>query len=206
MFFSYAFTVIGILMVCVVILHYYREKPALVSIIKFAVVFVSVLIGAYVLLYLLSGFNQLQCLLHSIENNSNSMSGGFDNLKRYLLRSTGNIIAYLAGVGIPILAYSFYALRKSLLENNKNRTDELIIGTFLAIFIAGFSGLFFLETARIWILFTPFLCIAAGYSISQLPSEKAGPAIILTLTLTLLLSVSEELFIDHTYKYFSSGW
>lgn len=62
----------------------------------------------YVILYYLTGFNLLVCLKEAIQNNTNQMSSGFDDVIRYFFRSTGALLVYLMTAGIPL---SYLAIR-----------------------------------------------------------------------------------------------
>ena len=51
---------------------------------------------------------------------------------------------------------------------------SFFIATVATVLIAGFSGLFYVETERIWIFLTPAFALAAGYEAA--PPRGAGRA------------------------------
>ena len=117
----------------------------------------------YLLLYWLTGFNLIDCIREGFRNNTAQMSHGFDDGARYMLRSTGAILAYLTVAGFPqsfLLARSCArAVRHRLL----NTWPGIFTATvFIGLIVLGFCGAFFLETERIWLFLTPAVAVSAA--------------------------------------------
>jgi uncharacterized membrane protein len=134
------------------------------------------------------------------------MSNGFDNVYRYLLRSTGNLLAYLASVGVVIVGFAITSYHKTKAKAQLRARFILSASTLITVFVAAFSGLFFLETARIWLFFTPFFCILAAASLQEYLFRKQYDLIAVTVLTTVLISILEEIYIDHAFGYFARGW
>ena len=149
----------------------------------------------YVILYYLTGFNLLVCLKEAIQNNTNQMSSGFDDVIRYFFRSTGALLVYLMTAGIPL---SYLAIRCAVTIAPKeaeccNLGNLLAIGLLGCLLICGFSGFFFLETERIWLFFTPAFAVAAAFEAERIYLDRGLAPISVILLSSLLLSVVYEL-------------
>lgn len=108
--------------------------------------------------YLATGFDILTCLQLSFSNNKASMTTEtIGNVPRYLLRSSGNVLAYIAYLG-PLTAL-LAGVGIASARNVNARFGAFALGTALTVLMTGFSTLFFLETERIWIFF--FSCRGA---------------------------------------------
>jgi hypothetical protein len=73
----------------------------------------------------------------------------------------------------------------------------LFVALMVSILLAGFSGLFYLETERIWIFFTPIVALAAGYELARRSETEGRHVIHLALLLVLLISLTQEWFFTH---------
>ena len=73
---------------------------------------------------------------------------------------------------------------------------ETIVSLIATLLIAGFSGIFYAETERIWIFLTPFIALAAAYEAARV---AAGDRRLIDALLLIVLAVSctQELFFMH---------
>src|SRR6476659_2589959 len=94
------------------------------------------------------------------------MRGAYDTPGRYLIRSSGNIIAYLVFM-FPISVLAIAGAIAAWRDRMQPYVRALSAAAVATIFIAGFSGQFFLETERIWIFMAPALAIAAGAELAR---------------------------------------
>ncbi len=141
---------------------------------------VTCLLG-FGMVWLFTGFNQYDCFMQSISNNSELLqSNGFDNFLRYFIRSTGNLLGIFFSGGLLVF---FLVVSRLTLE-----TKTWII----TLIIASFSGLFFGETERIWLFLLP-LCILAD---NVIPPTKISRYLLVSFALTI--AIWQEL----TYKHF----
>src|SRR6185295_5163522 len=120
---------------------------------------------------------------------------GFDDLKRYLLRSSGNILAYAVSiVPLSVLALAAAAAARSRMSG---AARALVFALLASVVIAGFSGLFYVETERIWIFLTPVFALAAGWTLSQRADREGRDLLTTVFLLILLISCSQEWLFMH---------
>ena len=201
LYFSFAITLIGVLILAVSVVALIRKDVELIQLAKMGLLAGGVVVIIYCMLYLVSDFNLYDCFVQSFRNNAELMSDGFDNNSRYLIRSTGNLLAFLSGLGIPILVLSamrFYAVFKSGGEYEK----VLTIGIFFTVLTMSFSSLFFLETERIWVIYVPFFCISAAVQLVKYHNKGDYFLVIITLIALMTVSIFEEIYLDHSWGYF----
>lgn len=91
-------------------------------------------------------------LLHNVQINSNY----FDDPIRFLFRSTGNVLEFSLGVGLPFLLL----FRKSDLP--PSHSLHLKRAFLFTLFIASCSGLFFMETDRVWFFLIPIVILISN--------------------------------------------
>ncbi len=150
----------------------------------------------YFLINLIWGFDLLECFLGSRINNSRQMNHrGLPYWQLHLIFSTGNLIAFFALIGPPIIGV-IYPGKITLKENPKLLYLFATISSSLLIF--AFSGLFFLEVERIWVIFTPFLLILAGKSLEILEAKEKNLGFLLLL-MVLVFTLGFHLLIDHRF-------
>jgi hypothetical protein len=113
-----------------------------------------------------------------------------------LLRSTGNVLAYLLSI-VPLCILAIAAIRSSWHDLDRRVASALFLASALTVPIAGFSGLFYLETERIWIFLTPAFALAAGYEIARRSAMEGRPFIQAMVLLVLAVSCTQEFFLMH---------
>ena len=188
---SFSVFIVGLSIFMIGLIYFYHYKEHRFNMVKMNVIIGLVFLGSLLLVYILTGFNAWLCLTQSIQGNSSIMTANpFDTPVRYLLRSTGNILAYsiFTGVVLASLAIAGYI-------NLSKATSDLrtfITGCLVTLIVAGFSGLFFMETERIWVFFTPFLAISATWGILSRSNPGIRPDIASLLIITNLLTTSVQ--------------
>ena len=173
--------IISVLFLFIAIYLFYEKKVQTnkVQIINLSLCAVLI-VSSFYLLYITTKFNIYSCFISSIsENMKLNKSNGFDDLSRYLFRSSCNILQFIITCG-----FMFFFIRfKSTVVFFKS-----IIPT---LFIAAFSGLFFCETERSWLLLLPFIAIILAQYIQTIQSKKT------IIALSILISSVIELCFDH---------
>ena len=159
-----------------------------------------VFLASLLLVYELTGFNLWLCLSQSVRQNAHLMTADpFDTASRYLLRSSGNLLAYLLFTGVvpaSLAAAGWFRLPKAPLK----------LGIFMAaclatLLAAGFSGLFFMETERIWVFFTPFLALSAAWGVRCHTDPDIRPETSGLLVMTGFLATSvQEICFQHYWN------
>ena len=124
-------------------------------------------IGLWSLVWAVADFNLLTCLTLAIENNRAAMSYElFEQSRRYVLRASGNLLAYCAYLGPLAACCALAGGTRSRPANARLAAFAMALGATLLL--ATLSGSFFLETERIWIFFTPAICVLAGYGLAAI--------------------------------------
>ena len=169
---------------------HYKQKMLLVE----RWLIIGLVVGIfYLFLFLFFGFNMYECFTISVENNRNLMTANpFDDAARYFLRSSGNLIAFfiLPNITAAILAaWSIKELRHTRNELMRSYAQSF----FLTVLIFSFSGLYFLETERIWLFLTPSFAILASFWLKTLPLAYKDRIEQTMMVITILISFAIEL-------------
>jgi hypothetical protein len=195
-FFSFSATILGVLMALTAALGWRRGAFSARNVIRTGIVAVACVAACFGLLYLATRFSVIACFVAAVRGHEAQQGNrGFDDVERYLLRSTGNILAYALGA-VPLSILALTATRGAESQADA-RARPLILATPLTILIAGFSGLFYLETERIWIFLTPPLALAAGVELSRRARCEGAHVVLAVFLLVLVLSCAQEFFLTH---------
>lgn len=139
------------------------------------------IIAAFILLKICTGFSLYDCFIEGLANEKKQMSyEAIDSFSRYLIISSGNIIAYLLILGSPVIAVFTFGIHR--LRTVLNQEIHLLgITLILTVLCLGFSSHFFLETERIWIFLSPFVLIYMASVLSEL--YKSNTKIVIAIIL-----------------------
>jgi hypothetical protein len=194
LFFSFTASILGLLMALTAIIGWWMGVFPLRHVVHTAVTSLGIVCLIFAALYLATGFNVITCFQEAVRGHHEQQGRPYDDLTRYLLRSTGNILAYgFSAIPLSILAVAaLWAMRGS-----KTAARSLVTAAIATIVIAGFAGLFYVETERIWIFLTPLLAIGAGYETSRRRDggEAELPGGIFALV--LIISCTQEFLLMH---------
>ena len=163
-------------------------------------IFLAAFLFFHVALFILTGFNLLECLLIAIPNNSNliTIEGPFDNITRYLIRSSGNLLAYVGFSGVIIAALVFAGLKG--VHGYPALMRSHVVGFVVALVLISFSSLFYMETERIWVFLAPVMCLAAAAMLLQY-KQLSSPAVMSVLVgLYLGSAIQEIIFLHYLWK------
>lgn len=173
-FFSFSALFVALLLGIVLLLLWRKRVIRISHCLVLIGVSAVIVLASYTLLYQATGFNLLECFRVGRLNNIHQMSNPFDSIARYLFRSTGAILAYLVSAGVVQSCFAIWtAKRRVPREQPDGIVNVLAKGLIICLLVCGFSGAFFLETERIWVIFTPPLVVAAAYT-AQTVYEKRG--------------------------------
>jgi hypothetical protein len=138
-------------------------------------------------------FNLVACFFAAVHGHQTQQGNeGFDDAQRWMLRSTGNLIAYLVSI-IPLSVLAIASAKSA----KPQAAWALVTALLITVAIAGFSGLFYIETERIWIFLTPAFALAAGWELSRRAQREGADLLTTVLLLTLLISCSQEWLFMH---------
>ncbi len=123
------------------------RRQGLVSAVKLSAVCGAALVGFYALLWLASGFDPIG----TFESTERVYRLGVASIRPYEYWLFGSPTAFLFILGLPL---TYLALR-----GGRSDAGVAILGVLVVAAVAGFTKA---ETERIWLLFAPFLCLAAA--------------------------------------------
>ena len=160
---SYVTVCIGLMMLIYAVLELHpNSKPFWRVAGAFAIS--GIVIAAFLwLIYLLSGFNYLQCFKASRYFDHYLMRTSHLSFGRYVDISFSNLMAFLIGMGLPVVV---------LWWKEMGRSDRFIRAGTMAIVAFSFAKLFTHETERIWLFFAPVAILAAASWIAKLGPER----------------------------------
>jgi hypothetical protein len=189
LFFSFMAIFYGLFCIVFLLVLLLNKKTSFRQILILGSTSTIVIVLFYFVIFRITEFDLLACFQNSLKNEHLQMTTEFFNGTRYLLVSSGNLISYLGILGVPAL------LSLITFRNLKSEDDyffKSIWITIIAIILfLSFSNQFYLETERIWIIFTPFVFIITG----SLFNKKNLPGTFPNVFLITLLSVITSLYL-----------
>lgn len=194
-YFSFTSIVVWGLLISVTVAQMFISKVKPRILLKLGIVaMVSFLLLCW-LFYLFTRFNLYESFVKAIEHNRSIMTSGYDSMLRYLYRSTGNLIAWLLGIGFTASVFGILTgsniLR--LIRGNNRQAATYSAAVLGVVFLAAFSTLFFLETERIWLFFVPPWMVVAAMTIGEVSEKHRGYLLKSLLIFSILLATGQEL-------------
>jgi hypothetical protein len=201
LFFSFSASILGVLMALMSVLGWWSGAFKLRSVLVTGAVSLACVFASIGLLYLTTRFNLIACFITAVRGHQEQQGNeGFDDARRWWLRSTGNVIAYLLSI-VPLCILAVAAVASFRLAKPRAEGERLkrsfFVATMLTVLIAGFSGLFYVETERIWIFLTPAFALAAGYELRRRAVDEGRRLIYIVLFLVIAISCTQEFFFQH---------
>jgi hypothetical protein len=120
--------------------------------------------SSYILFNYVLGIDLFDCFSQSIQNNVSLNSSPFDSIARYLIRSSGNFLSFVLGAGI---LFGSLFLKASTETINRHRITMLF-----TLLLLSFSGLFYMETDRVWYCFLPIIAWVASDMITTFSTTQ----------------------------------
>ena len=156
----------------------------------------------FAIFYLATRFNIVACFREGSRLHLTQSGSGFDHPVRYLFRSTGGIIAFLIAVGFPISVLACAALRgRARAAEPRALLRPFFRAAALAVVLAGFSGMSFLETERIWLFFVPPLAVLAGWELCRRSEIEGRWVFAGTILIALVFSCTYKLYFEHSMRF-----
>jgi hypothetical protein len=119
-----------------------------------------VIVLCLAMLYGLTGFNYLACFRASRHYDHYAMRTFTISFSRYLDISFSNLIAFLIGVGLPVVVLWWKQTFLSVM--GPTPADRFNLAGVASVLIFSFAGLFTHETERVWLFFVPVGILAAA--------------------------------------------
>jgi len=198
--FSFSVVFVGIVLGLVCAIALVQRACPLRHVLRLAVVSLVAYVAVFGVLRTMWGFDLVECLRIATANNYEVMGPAplLDAPIRYLFTASGNLIAYAVAFGLPLTALALVAtaraLRRSTAEGDGKcpafggpLARAFVLGSVLGLLPAAFSGVFFLETERVWLFFAPGTVLAAAVGLSLLQQRSQKPLLLPVAALTLCL-------------------
>jgi len=183
-----SFTSLTFVLFCMilVVVYLFIERGEMKNVLQFTAISLTVFIVCFAILYLISGFNILECFFASLANEKTQMdyTSGTIDITRYIIISTGNLISFFINLGPIVLSFFFISIYKN--GNPKSKYMNYIL--LVVVLIFAFSNHFYLEVERIWIFITPFFILFSINSL-ELNSKKDKPMLTTLILVNLFLSL-----------------
>jgi len=145
-------------------------------------------------IFLLTGFNIITCLTSAMALNKTGIPFKWPPFPQYILCSTGNILAYFFTIGLPIL-YLFIKGVASLIHSKYEWAVNFALGIAIILVISSFANIFFMETDRIWLVFTPFVALISGFGLKEIQKTNKDFLVFILLLLFAQTWLQQTLFV-----------
>jgi hypothetical protein len=199
LFFSFMSLFYGFFCFILLFVLFINKKISIKQAIAFASVSVGLILCIYFMIFLISGFDLYACFHTSFENEKKQMAySGIGDLTRYFIISSGDLIAYLCVLGVPAIGALILGLKEIKLITG-SLFNIIAVSLIITILSITFSNQFFLETERIWIIFTPFVFIVAGYFLERINVLNAVSNVYLIALVAVITTLYLGLKIDFCY-------
>jgi len=187
LFFSFSVFFFAFFITLSLLFHYYKTPIPLKSLLKPLLVTSVVSFFLYSILFYYTGFNIIECLFEAIKNEEIQMkSSGLDSIARYLLISSGNLLAYIGNFGLVIIAFILFWFFS---PTKKTNLSPLLLSLSVSIVVFSFSSKFHLEVERIWIFISPFVFMFIIDLPIKLNKKKLVPYLKYGIILNMLYAI-----------------
>jgi hypothetical protein len=166
---SYVTVCVGVMMFLYAILELAPNRKQLGAVAGSFAVCAIVIVLCLAILYGVTGFNYLACFRASRFYDHYAMRTSHLSFPRYLDISFSNLIAFLIGVGFPVVVLWWKQTVRSVL--GRTPADRFNLAGVASVLIFSFAGLFTHETERIWLFFVPVGLLAAASWIGRAGGE-----------------------------------
>lgn len=158
-----------------------------------AVVTFALLFG---ILWLVSGFDLIACL---VEADRVTRVAFVPNATAFALRASGGLLAYALTVGIPITFFAVMSLIRRPDDAQERWIRAFSLAMVLGVLLGGLSGRAYLETERIFMLYTPLLVIPAGWELERRLRREGEIVRTGAVAVALGLACTYGLFVAHHF-------
>ncbi|MGF1632294.1 MAG: hypothetical protein ACFCVE_00450 [Phycisphaerae bacterium] len=143
-----------------------------------------------------TGFNWLASLHTAVTAHDAQQAGSaFAHPLRWFVRSSGNLLAYGVSV-LPVAVLAAAAAARARLQWRQDAA--LSVAAVATLVFVSFSGLFYMETERVFAFFTPVLAVAGGGLLGGRFCQPGNPHVVRLYAVTaLILAATAELLLLH---------
>lgn len=197
----FTFSVFFFLFFCIIylLILLFRKQINWLQLLRLGFISGGVFVLFFVLVYLIFGFDLIECFKVSLENEKKQMDySGIADYTRYFITSTGNILAYTGAITPMILGLIIHGAvyrRKTIPAPLKTLMWSLLI----TLLLFAFCNQFYLEVERIWIFITPFWLLTAGWFLAQFANEGKCLLVFSVIAMSAAVSTYLTLWISFCY-------
>ena len=175
MLFNFCAFVLGLFLFLLAVLHY--GIPNWRTLLKSLAAVGSGSLVVPVGLYVCWNFDLYRCLVVGRALNDNliqTIAGGEQPWLLYLHAVWCNFLAFFIGLGFPVFGAALvWLLSRRPVLRTPGLLDQVSIALILTLLLCGCSGLFFMETERIWLFLAVFFVLPAVRQLEPALSGKA---------------------------------
>jgi hypothetical protein len=203
--FSLSTAIIGLSLGLIVLFGLARGNFIFGRAVKTCLIAVATVVLFFLVMAISFGFDMLDLIGFALSKAPYSPLSGapystydVSSLIRYLFVSTGNMIAYLFSAGFVIVGLVALSGRDALCVGKVGGSlaRTYVLAAISMVFVASFSGLFFMETERLWLFITPMLALVAGYGLgSRGYVDRSTPAYLVASA--IIVAYGQELVFQH---------
>jgi 4-amino-4-deoxy-L-arabinose transferase-like glycosyltransferase len=173
---TYASVVVAAFLVLVALFELGGDRRRLGAMLEVLAIAAATVLACYGALAVL-GYDPVAAVKASVAFDEGEMGSGHETLTRYLLLSLSNLVAFLAGTGLPVTALWIRELRSSIRQRRpRGLLGSSVIAFATTLVAASFSTLFTLEVERIWLFLTPLLVVPAARQLATAGGPATGRA------------------------------
>lgn len=183
-FFSFI-SFVGVCFIIVFQLYSFRIFFSLKTGVRYLLLLAGVL-TIHFFIQIIFGFDIVLCFTNALQNNVALNSNPFDSVTRYLFRSTGNFLNFMLGGGL-LMVFIFIKSKNHLI--NQFRVTLLI-----TLLLLSFSGLFFMETDRVWYFFYPILALIAADFLAEISLLGRQILLVFSAIYTILFEIGLQMY------------
>lgn len=155
----------------------------------------GVFVLVFVLLLAVAGFDLLACL---VQANRITLVAFFPNAPAFALRVAGGFLAYAVSVG-PLIVLAFGSMASLRRRAAAGWLPVFCFSMIAGFVLGGLSGRSYLETERIFMLYSPLLAVPAGWELARRVREEGRSALLASTAIALGLALVYGLFIQHHF-------
>lgn len=194
MFMTIGILIIGLFFI-IVGLYYAITRQSVFDIFRKMLTFLLVVLGFYLLLYITTGFNALECFSAISKLHIESVTGPYITSRgSYLYWRFGNLFAILLFIGIPIALLFLKEAGISIMSAIKDKQiDAYVLASAVTLIVVIFAELVNGEMERLVLFLSPFFIIPSAKHLLKLLSGKDMRAVAsMTLIILFVQTLSLE--------------
>jgi dolichyl-phosphate-mannose-protein mannosyltransferase len=174
-FMTYTATFLALYFAVTAVLAFFLDRARFRRIVRIVPVAALSALSFYGVLFLATGYDPIAAVRRSVWANNELVGTGHATLDQYLQVSGANLVAFLVGIGLPLVVVWLRQVRLAVARARAHEEADLFVLAFpIALLVIAFSSLYTLETERIWMFMAAFLAVAAACYLYDREQEGAG--------------------------------